>query len=133
MDTSDPLALFAHDQQVKATQAVGATAAAPDLSGPDGSVGLAAPIQGTVVAVLIAEGDEVRTGQDLVVLEAMKMEHVIHADRDGLIRSVACAVGDVMREGLPAGLHQGSAGQRRGAGGRRGVRPGLHPRGICRS
>ena len=101
MDTSDPLALFAHDQQVKATQTAVATTEAPDLSGPDGSVGLAAPIQGTVVAVLVAEGDEVRTGQDLVVLEAMKMEHVIHADRDGVIQAVPCAVGDVMREGFP--------------------------------
>ncbi len=101
VDASDPLALFAHDQQVKATQTAVATTEGPDLSGPDGSVGLAAPIQGTIVAVLVAEGDEVRVGQDLVVLEAMKMEHVIHADRDGVIRSVACAVGDVMREGFP--------------------------------
>ncbi len=102
VDNSDPLALFAHDQAVKAAQAptVGAEEL-PDLAGPDGSVGLPAPIQGTIVAVLVEEGDEVRQGQDLVVLEAMKMEHVIRADRDGLIQAVACAVGDVMREGFP--------------------------------
>ncbi len=101
VDSSDPLALFAHDQEVKAQQTGPAEAAAPDLAGPDGSIGLAAPIQGTIVAVLVGEGDEVRQGQDLVVLEAMKMEHVVHADRDGIIQAVACAVGDVMREGFP--------------------------------
>ena len=102
VDNSDPLALFAHDQAVKAAQTPTAGAEEPpDLAGPDGSVGLPAPIQGTIVAVLVEEGDEVRQGQDLVVLEAMKMEHVIRADRDGLIQAVACAVGDVMREGFP--------------------------------
>ena len=102
VDNSDPLALFAHDQAVKATQtALVGIDEPPDLSGPDGSVGLPAPIQGTIVAVLVAEGDEVRQGQDLVVLEAMKMEHVIHADRDGIVQALACAVGDVMREGFP--------------------------------
>ncbi len=102
VDNSDPLALFAHDQAVKATQtALVGIDEPPDLSGPDGSVGLPAPIQGTIVAVLVTEGDEVRQGQDLVVLEAMKMEHVIHADRDGIVQALACAVGDVMREGFP--------------------------------
>ena len=102
VDNSDPLALFAHDQAVKAAQpALAGGEEPPDLSGPDGSVGLPAPIQGTIVAILVDEGDEVRTGQDLVVLEAMKMEHVIHANRDGVVRALACAVGDVMREGFP--------------------------------
>ena len=102
VDTRDPLALFQHDESVKAAQsAVAVVDDAPDLSGPDGSVGLPAPIQGTIVAILVDEGQEVREGQDLVVMEAMKMEHVIHADRDGVVRALACAVGDVIREGFP--------------------------------
>ena len=60
----DPLALFAHDAQVKA-QHVQAQQAAPaaDLAQPDGSFGLASPIQGTLVAVHVAVGDAVRLGQ----------------------------------------------------------------------
>jgi acetyl/propionyl-CoA carboxylase alpha subunit len=102
VDSSDPLALFAHDASVKATQsAAPTTEAAPDLTGPGGSIGMPAPIQGTIVAVEVAEGDEVREGQRLAVIEAMKMEHVITADRTGIVRGVSMSVGDVVREGYP--------------------------------
>src|SRR4029077_2096885 len=75
--------------------------AAPDLTGPDGSVGVASPIQGTIVAINVAEGDEVREGQQVAVVEAMKMEHVITAPHSGIVRSVTMAAGDVVREGFP--------------------------------
>jgi biotin carboxyl carrier protein/acetyl-CoA carboxylase beta subunit len=99
----DPLALFAHDAAVKAEQATGVAddAAAPDLTGPDGSVGVASPIQGTIVAINVAEGDEVREGQQVAVVEAMKMEHVITAPHSGIVRGVTMAAGDVVREGFP--------------------------------
>lgn len=98
----DPLALFAHDAQVKAEQAsVTAAAQEPDLTGPDGSVGLSALIQGTIVAISVALGDQVRIGQQVAVVEAMKMEHVIAADRSGIVRGVTMAVGDVVRAGYP--------------------------------
>jgi acetyl-CoA carboxylase carboxyltransferase component len=64
-------------------------------------VGLSAPIQGTIVALDVAVDDTVRTGQQVAVVEAMKMEHVITADRDGIIRAVTMALGDVVREGYP--------------------------------
>ena len=102
VDSRDPLALFEHDQRVKAEQTASVVEEdAPDLAGPDGSVGLPAPIQGTIVSIMVEEGQEVRAGQDLLAMEAMKMEHVVSADRDGIIQSVACAVGDVIREGFP--------------------------------
>ncbi|MXX81185.1 MAG: ATP-grasp domain-containing protein [Chloroflexi bacterium] len=102
VDSRDPLALFEHDQRVKREQSVEVIEEdAPDLSGPDGSIGLPAPIQGTIVSIMVEESQEVRAGQDLVAMEAMKMEHVIQADRDGLIQSIACSVGDVIREGFP--------------------------------
>ena len=102
VDSRDPLALFEHDQRVKREQSVEVIEEdAPDLSGPDGSIGLPAPSQGTIVSIMVEEGQEVRAGQDLVAMEAMKMEHVIQADRDGLIQSIACSVGDVIREGFP--------------------------------
>ena len=103
VDTRDPLALFEHDQRVKTERAAPVVEQddAPDMAGPEGSIGLPAPIQGTIVSIMVEEGQEVRAGQDLVAMEAMKMEHVIVADRDCVIQALACTVGDVIREGFP--------------------------------
>ena len=106
VDQSDPLALFAHDAEVKSRDAsadvrhAGANVEeTPDLEGADGSIGLPAPIQGTIVSIDVAVGDTVREGQQVAVVEAMKMEHVIAADRSGIVRAVSMTVGDVVREG----------------------------------
>jgi acetyl/propionyl-CoA carboxylase alpha subunit len=98
----DPLALFAYDSQVK-TEPASADVAdeAPTLTGPDGSAGVASPIQGTIVAIDVAVGDQVRQGQQVAVVEAMKMEHVITAPPGGIVRGVTMAPGDVVREGYP--------------------------------
>ena len=102
VDSRDPLALFEHDQRVKQEQSIQVVEEeAPDLTGPEGSIGLPAPIQGTIVSIMVEDGQEVRKGQDLVAMEAMKMEHVIQADRDGIVKGVACSIGDVIREGFP--------------------------------
>ena len=101
IDNRDPLALFEHDRSVKETQAATAVDEAPDLTGPDGSIGLPAPIQGTVVSVLVAEGDTVHAGQQVAVMEAMKMEHVIKAAVSGIVRGVTVAEGDIIIEGHP--------------------------------
>ena len=103
VDSSDPLALFAHDASVKSarTSAAATEEPAADLAGPDGSIGVPAPIQGTILSIDVAEGDEVREGQQLAVIEAMKMEHVITADRSGIVRRVSMSAGDVVREGFP--------------------------------
>ena len=103
VDTSDPLALFDHDAKVKAEQVSAATPQAeePAIAGPEGSTGLSSPIQGTIVSLDVAVDDEVRKGQQVAVVEAMKMEHVIAADTDGIVRQVTMAEGDVVREGYP--------------------------------
>ena len=104
VDKKDPLALFAYDQSVKTAQAdISASSddASPDLTAPDGSIGVAAPIQGTIVSIFVSEGDTVVQGQQIAALEAMKMEHIIVADRSGFVRRVTMAVGDVIREGYP--------------------------------
>ncbi len=95
----DPLALFAHDALVKAELPVAPVEARQ--AGPDGSTGVASPIQGTIAAITVAVGDEVRQGQQVAVVEAMKMEHVIVAPHDGIVRGVTMAAGDVVREGFP--------------------------------
>ena len=103
VDTSDPLALFDHDAKVKAEQVSAATAQSeePAIAGPEGSTGLSSPIQGTIVSLDVTVDDEVRKGQQVAVVEAMKMEHVIAADTDGIVRQVTMAEGDVVREGYP--------------------------------
>ena len=68
---------------------------------PAGTVAVAVPLQGTVVVVAISEGDTVRPGQQIAVVEAMKMEHLITAPQGGIIRLVAAAVGDTLYKGDP--------------------------------
>ncbi len=68
----------------------------PRLPAPDAAVAGAGPVSevpGTVVEVLVAPGDEVRAGQKLVVLEAMKMEHPALAAVDGVVETVHVSVG----------------------------------------
>ncbi|MEO8537231.1 MAG: acetyl/propionyl/methylcrotonyl-CoA carboxylase subunit alpha [Betaproteobacteria bacterium] len=60
---------------------------------------LAAPMSGTVVAVLVKAGARVSKGAALVVLEAMKMEHTITAPADGQVVAVHFGVGDRVAEG----------------------------------
>jgi acetyl-CoA/propionyl-CoA carboxylase biotin carboxyl carrier protein len=60
---------------------------------------IAAPMQGTIVKILVAEGDEVEVGQGVLVLEAMKMENHINADRAGTVREIRVAAGDTVGTG----------------------------------
>lgn len=64
----------------------------PDLVSAGG--GPAAPVPGTVVSVEVAVGDDVAEGQTLVVIEAMKMEHRITAEADGVVGEVLVTAGD---------------------------------------
>jgi biotin carboxyl carrier protein len=52
-----------------------------------------------VLDVLVAVGDEVKKGETLVLLEAMKMELRIQAPRDGFVTRVGCEPGQVMEKG----------------------------------
>ncbi|WP_395404189.1 acetyl/propionyl/methylcrotonyl-CoA carboxylase subunit alpha [Pseudoduganella sp. UC29_106] len=62
---------------------------------------LTAPMPGKVVAVLAANGQEVKKGDALVIMEAMKMEHTISAPHDGVVEEVLYAVGDQVADGAP--------------------------------
>ena len=53
-----------------------------------------APISGMVVDILVKEGEAVKKGQDLFILEAMKMENVIYAERDAEIKKIHLKKGD---------------------------------------
>src|SRR5205807_2501787 len=68
------------------------------------TIAVAAPMQGTIVSVDIAEGDSVMRGQQVAVMEAMKMEHVIAAPVSGILRSITVTQGDTIAEGHPLAL-----------------------------
>ncbi len=74
---------------------------ADDPVGPEGTAPLRAPMQGTIVAISVAEGDEVRPGQEVLVMEAMKMQHAIGASTSGVVRAITIAVGDTVFESHP--------------------------------
>jgi len=60
---------------------------------------LTAPMPATIVAILKNTGDAVKAGEGLMVLEAMKMEHTIHAPSDGTLKAVFYEVGAKVLEG----------------------------------
>jgi acetyl-CoA/propionyl-CoA carboxylase, biotin carboxylase, biotin carboxyl carrier protein len=57
------------------------------------------PMQGTVLAVEVAEGDEVETGQVICVVEAMKMENEVHAHRSGRVSELSVVPGETVKTG----------------------------------
>lgn len=72
-------------------------AAAESHEGASG--GLTAPMPGKVTALHVKAGDAVKRGQALVVVEAMKMEHTIHAPADGTVGEIRFVPGDQVSEG----------------------------------
>ena len=64
-----------------------------------GGGGCVAPMAGRVVKVAVEAGEEVKKGTALVVMEAMKMEHVIRAPADAVVKAVLFAVGDFVDGG----------------------------------
>jgi acetyl/propionyl-CoA carboxylase alpha subunit len=71
------------------------------VAGPAHTVPIVAAMPATVVAVEVHEGDVVYAGQQLAVVEAMKMEHLVAASTSGIVRQVAVKRGDTLVEGQP--------------------------------
>ena len=66
-----------------------------------GQAKLSSPMPGNVIRVNVREGDEVKKGASLVIVEAMKMENEIRAPHDALVRKVLVSEGEVVQAGAP--------------------------------
>ena len=69
-------------------------AAASKSGGSGGSGDVIVPMQGTIVKVMVAAGDTVEAGDPIVVLEAMKMENNVCAEKSGTVTEIKVAEGD---------------------------------------
>lgn len=76
-----------------------APAAAPAASGAAGSIKVAAPMPGKILAIKANNGQAVKKGEVIMILEAMKMENEITAPEDGTVASINVGVGDSVESG----------------------------------
>lgn len=76
-----------------------APAATPAPTGSAGSIVIEAPMPGTIVKIEVSAGDAVKAGQDLIFIEAMKMETPVKAAQDGTIASINVAKGESVDTG----------------------------------
>ncbi|DAZ92664.1 TPA: hypothetical protein N0F65_002169 [Lagenidium giganteum] len=76
----------------------------PSLSSTDGAGGvgvsqIVTPMPGKIIKVLVKSGDAIKEDQPLLIMEAMKMEHVIRATKDGKVEEVFCEENDFVTDG----------------------------------
>ena len=86
-------------QPVAAKPAAPATPVAKPAAAPVSGNAIKTPLPGVIIDVKVAVGDTVKKGQTVVVLEAMKMENNINADRDGKVVAIQVAKGDTVADG----------------------------------
>ena len=83
----------------KITPAGAAPSPRINAAAPVAGAAIKCPLPGTVLSVKVAVGDKVAQGQTLVVLEAMKMENNIDADRAGVVKQILVQQGATVMEG----------------------------------
>jgi 3-methylcrotonyl-CoA carboxylase alpha subunit len=94
--THDAVYVLRHGRQTK----VALRDLALDEAGEQGAGGLVrAPMHGKVLALLVEPGERVARGQRLAIIEAMKMEHTLHAPLDGVIAEIAVSADAQVAEG----------------------------------
>jgi acetyl-CoA carboxylase carboxyltransferase component/biotin carboxylase len=107
VDETDPLAVLTYGKTEDAVQDVPEK---PDtardlqpleITELESNIAMHARMQGTIVSVDVREGDFVHKGQQVLVMESMKMEHVIKAEAGGLILRLGVTAGDTVYEGHP--------------------------------
>ena len=83
----------------KPAAAAAPAAAAPAAKPVAGKSGVKSPLPGVILDIKVKEGDEVKKGQTIIILEAMKMENSINADKDGKIAAINVSKGESVLEG----------------------------------
>jgi len=96
----DPLAVLGHGNTVQASVPAEA-AGGNDRDVPPGIQQIASSMPGTIVELAIQPGDRVRTGQTLVIIESMKMQHVVSSDVGGTVRQLFVGPGQTLHDGQP--------------------------------
>jgi propionyl-CoA carboxylase alpha chain len=66
----------------------------PAKKAADSSKAVRCPMPGLVISIAVAQGQEVKAGDTLAVVEAMKMENVLRAERDGVVKTIQAKPGD---------------------------------------
>ena len=95
-----PAAAPAPVQAPAAPQSAAAAPAAAPAPAPSGAgKKIVSPLPGVVIDVCVKEGDQVKKGQKVAVLEAMKMENEILAESDGKVTAIYIKKGDSLLEG----------------------------------
>ena len=88
--------------QPAAAPAQAAPAAAAPAAKPAGAgEKVPSPLPGVIIEISVKEGQQVKQGQKLVILEAMKMENEIPAPKDGTVTEILVHKGDTLQEGDP--------------------------------
>ena len=82
-----------------AKPAAAAPTAAPVARPAAGKSGVKSPLPGVILDIKVKEGDEVKKGQTVIILEAMKMENSINADKDGKVTAINVSKGESVLEG----------------------------------
>ena len=87
----------------KSAAPAAATAPVAKPAAPAGGAGttVSSPLPGVILDVCVKEGDAVKRGQTVMVLEAMKMENAIEATADGTVTAIKVGKGDSVLEGAP--------------------------------
>ena len=98
--SGDPLAVLDHGKRggTEHKPAQSAPLESPGGGGPESTIALPAPLQGTIITT-VSVGKAVRKGDAVLVMESMKMEHVITSPVSGVIRALNVALGDTVLEG----------------------------------
>ncbi len=86
-------------QAAQAAPAPAAAPAAPKAAAPAGGKVVKSPLPGVILSIDVKEGQAVKRGQKLAVLEAMKMENEILSEFDGTVSAIHVAKGDSVLEG----------------------------------
>ncbi len=90
---------FVQKPAIPSTDTHPSTAITNKPDSPKGGGTIKSPLPGVILDIFVKEGESVKMGQKLIMLEAMKMENNINADKEGVVQSIKVGKGDSVMEG----------------------------------